>query len=38
MPFFETLEQNGFNALCAGARHVKNVSGCKSDVLVCQWL
>jgi transposase len=38
IPVFEILEQNGFTVLLADARHVKNVSGRKSDVLDCQWL
>lgn len=38
IPVFEMLEQNGFKVLLADARHVKNVSGRKSDVLDCQWL
>ena len=35
---FELLESRGFNVLLVNARHVKNVSGRKSDVLDCQWL
>jgi transposase len=38
IPVFEILEQHGFKVLLADARHVKNVSGRKSDVLDCQWL
>ena len=37
-PLFELLEQRGFTVLLVNARHVKNVSGRKSDVLDCQWL
>ena len=32
------LEARGFTVLLVNARHVKNVSGRKSDVLDCQWL
>jgi transposase len=35
---FEILEARGFEVLLVDARHVKNVSGRKSDVLDCQWL
>ena len=35
---FELLESQGFTVLLVNARHVKNVSGRKSDVLDCQWL
>jgi hypothetical protein len=35
---FELLESRGFMVLLVNARHVKNVSGRKSDVLDCQWL
>src|SRR3954451_25008656 len=38
IPVFELLEQRGFQVLLVNARHVKNVSGRKSDVLDCQWL
>ncbi|MDQ5853274.1 MAG: IS110 family transposase [Chloroflexota bacterium] len=38
IPVFELLEQRGFKVLLVNARHVKNVSGRKSDVLDCQWL
>lgn len=38
IPLFELLESRGFNVLLANARHVKNVSGRKSDVLDCQCL
>ena len=38
IPVFELLEQRGFKVLLVDARHVKNVSGRKSDVLDCQWL
>ena len=35
---YELLESRGFKVLLVNARHVKNVSGRKSDVLDCQWL
>lgn len=35
---YELLESRGFSVLLVNARHVKNVSGRKSDVLDCQWL
>ena len=35
---FELLESRGFTVLLVNARHVKNVSGRKSDVLDCQWI
>jgi transposase len=38
IPVFELLEQRGFKVLLVNARHVKNVTGRKSDVLDCQWL
>jgi len=38
IPLFELLEQRGFEVKLVDARHVKNVSGRKSDVLDCQWL
>ncbi len=38
IPLFELLESRGFSVFLVNARHVKNVSGRKSDVLDCQWL
>jgi transposase len=38
IPLFELLDTRGFTVLLVNARHVKNVSGRKSDVLDCQWL
>ena len=38
IPLFEVLEARGFEVKLVDARHVKNVSGRKSDVLDCQWL
>ena len=37
-PCFEILEERGLEVLLVNTRHVKNVSGRKSDVLDCQWL
>lgn len=38
IPTFELLERNGFEVKLVNARHVKNVSAHKTDVLDCQWL
>ena len=38
IPLFEVLERQGFEVKLVDARHVKNVSGRKSDVLDCQWI
>jgi transposase len=38
IPLFELLESRGFKVFLVNARHVKNVSGRKSDVLDCQWI
>ena len=38
IPVFELLEERGLQVLLVNARHVKNVSGRKTDVLDCQWL
>lgn len=38
IPVFELLERRGFEVKLVDARHVKNVSGRKSDVLDCQWI
>jgi len=35
---YELLESRGLTVYLVNARHVKNVSGRKSDVLDCQWL
>lgn len=35
---FELLSTRDFEVLLVNARHVKNLSGRKSDVLDCQWL
>jgi transposase len=38
IPLYELLQRRGLEVLLVNARHVKNVSGRKSDVLDCQWL
>lgn len=38
IPLYELLDAQGFTVYLVNARHVKNVSGRKSDVLDCQWL
>jgi hypothetical protein len=38
IPSFEILEAQGFQVDLVNARHVKNVSGRKTDVLDCQWI
>jgi transposase len=38
IPLYEILEQRGLDVNLVNARHVKNVSGRKSDVLDCQWI
>ena len=38
IPVYELLESRGLTVYLVNARHVKNVSGRKSDVLDCQWL
>lgn len=38
IPLYELLSSQGFQVHLVNARHVKNVSGRKSDVLDCQWL
>jgi transposase len=38
IPLFEMLEERGLEVLLVNARHVKNVTGRKSDVQDCQWL
>ena len=38
IPLYELLESNGFDVKLVNARHVKNVSAHKTDVLDCQWL
>jgi len=38
IPLYEMLESAGFEVYLVNARHVKNVTGRKSDILDCQWL
>jgi transposase len=38
IPLYDHLESEGFEVKLVNARHVKNVSGRKTDVLDCQWL
>lgn len=38
IPLYELLESEGFEVKLVDARHVKNVSGRKTDVMDCQWL
>lgn len=38
IPAYEILEERGIIVLLVNARHLKNVSGRKSDVLDCQWI
>ena len=38
IPLFELLERRGFEVKLVDARHVKNVSGRKTDILDCQWI
>ena len=38
IPLYELLESRGFEVKLVDARHVKNVSGRKTDVIDCQWL
>lgn len=38
IPLYNLLESRGFVVYLVNARHVKSVSGRKSDVLDCQWL
>jgi transposase len=38
IPIYEILEALGMEVLLVNARHVKNVTGRKSDILDCQWL
>lgn len=38
IPLYTILEERGYEVFLVNARHVKNVSGRKSDVSDCQWL
>ena len=37
-PYFQVLEERGFEVKLVDARQLKRVPGRKSDVLDCQWL
>ena len=38
IPRFGVLEERGFQVMLVAPRRIKNVPGCKTDVLDCQWL
>lgn len=38
IPVYDMLEQAGFEVFLVNARHVKSVTGRKSDLLDCQWI
>jgi len=38
LPVYEILEERGFEVYLVNARHTKNVSGRKTDILDCQWI
>ncbi len=38
LPAFEILDERGIEVILVNARHVKNVTGRKTDVKDCQWL
>jgi len=38
IPIYELLDEAGFEICLVNARHLKHVSGRKTDVLDCQWL
>lgn len=38
IPAFQVLERRGFKVCLVNARHVKNVSGRKTDIADCQWI
>jgi transposase len=38
IPVYEILESRGFEVYLVNARHIKNVSGRKTDILDCQWI
>jgi transposase len=38
VPLYDVLEERGFQVYLVNARHLKNVSGRKTDVLDCQWI
>ncbi len=38
IPIYDILQERGFQVYLVNARHIKNVTGRKSDVLDCQWI
>ena len=38
IPLYDLLEEHGFEVCLVNARHLKNVTGRKTDVLDCQWI
>lgn len=38
IPVYDILEEHGFQVCLVNVRHLKNVSGRKTDVLDCQWI
>jgi len=38
IPVYEILEARGFQVYLVNARHIKNVSGRKTDIVDCQWI
>jgi transposase len=38
IPVYEILEARGFEVYLVNARHIKNVTGRKTDILDCQWI
>jgi transposase len=38
IPIYEILAERGFEVYLVNARHIKNVTGRKTDVLDCQWI
>jgi transposase len=38
IPIYEVLEERGFEVYLVNARHLKNVTGKKTDILDCQWI
>ncbi|MFH0974959.1 MAG: IS110 family transposase [Spirochaetota bacterium] len=38
IPVFQILEANGFEVLLVNARHIKNVSGRKTDIVDSRWI
>jgi transposase len=38
IPIYDILERRGFEVYLVNARHIKNVSGRKTDILDCQWI